>query len=142
FDDHSPLQLGAAGHWQGVGFMLVGRLQLRYEGGTWNEWHALFDSGRPGWLSEDNGRYVLGFDVPLAAPAPPAASLKVGAQQVIDGQPWFVASVTPVTVIAAQGELPMRAQTGAACVVADLRNTRGEVGTLDYGDPVAPVWSV
>ena len=23
---------------------------MRYAGGTWNEWHALFDSGRSGWL--------------------------------------------------------------------------------------------
>ncbi len=142
FDDHSPLQLGAAGTWQGVAFTLIGRLQLRYAEGTWNEWHALFDNGRPAWLSEDNGRYVLSFDVPLAESAPPAASLQVGAQQVIDGQPWFVASVTPVTMIGAQGELPVRPETGAAYVVADLRNTRAEVGTLDYSEPSAPVWSV
>ena len=72
FDDHSPLQLGAAGKSQGSAFTLVGRLQYRYKDGTWNEWHALFDTGRSGWLSEDNGRYVLAFDVPLssAAPAP------------------------------------------------------------------------
>ncbi|TAK77063.1 MAG: DUF4178 domain-containing protein, partial [Aquabacterium sp.] len=37
FDDHTPLQLGAAGSWQGAGFVLVGRLQLRYAQGTWNE---------------------------------------------------------------------------------------------------------
>lgn len=142
FDDHSPLQLGAAGTWQGAGFTLVGRLQLRYEGGTWNEWHALFDDGRTAWLSEDNGRYVLGADLPLAEPAPPAASLQVGTQQVIAGQPWFVASVTPVTLAAAEGELPRPPEAGAAWVVADLRNTRGEVGTLDYAAPQAPAWTV
>ena len=27
FDDHSPLQLGASGRWQGVAFTLVGRLR-------------------------------------------------------------------------------------------------------------------
>ena len=50
-------------------FTLVGRLQYRYADGTWNEWHALFDSGdgaqKSGWLSEDNGRYVVAFDAPL-----------------------------------------------------------------------------
>jgi hypothetical protein len=35
-----------AGSYQGVAFTLVGRLQYGYEGGTWNEWHALFDNGR------------------------------------------------------------------------------------------------
>ena len=65
FDDHSPLQLGASGKYQGAAFTLVGRLQYRYAEGTWNEWHALFDSGKSGWLSEDNGRYVIAFDAPL-----------------------------------------------------------------------------
>ena len=68
FDDHSPLQLGAAGRLQGLAFTLVGRLQYGYEGGTWNEWHALFDAddgrGRSGWLSEDNGAYVDGWRAP------------------------------------------------------------------------------
>ena len=50
FDDHSPLQLGVRGVRQGVGFILVGRLQYGYADGTWNEWHALFDNGRSGWL--------------------------------------------------------------------------------------------
>ena len=61
FDDHTPLQLGAAGRYQGAAFTLVGRLQYQSEGGVWNEWHALFEGagGAPksGWLSEDNGRY-------------------------------------------------------------------------------------
>ena len=70
FDDHSPLQLGAGGRYQGAGFTLVGRLQYRYADGTWNEWHALFDNGKSGWLSEDNGRYVIAFDAPLTGPAP------------------------------------------------------------------------
>ena len=46
FDDHSPLQLGAAGQIDGQGFQLVGRLQYKYAQGTWNEWHALMASGR------------------------------------------------------------------------------------------------
>src|SRR3954470_1257021 len=78
FDDHSPLQLGAGGTFQGAAFTLVGRLQYRYRDGTWNEWHALFDNGRSGWLSEDNGSYVFGFDQPLTEPAPAADALRVG----------------------------------------------------------------
>ena len=78
FDDHSPLQLGAGGTYGGAAFTLVGRLQYRYDQGTWNEWHALFDTGRSGWLSEDNGRYVMAFDAPLQAAPPEAAALRVG----------------------------------------------------------------
>ena len=68
FDDHSPLQLGVRGKRQGLAFTLVGRLQYGHDGGTWNEWHALFDNGpngqRSAWLSEDNGSYVVAFDAP------------------------------------------------------------------------------
>ncbi|HEV7914243.1 MAG TPA: DUF4178 domain-containing protein, partial [Albitalea sp.] len=142
FDDHSPLQLGAGGRHQGAAFTLVGRLQYRYKDGTWNEWHALFGNGRSGWLSEDNGRYVMSFDAPLATAAPSAASLQPGQQQVIAGHGFSVASVTVAKLIAAQGELPFAPNTERGFVVADLRSPHGEVGTLDYSDPAAPTWSV
>ena len=142
FDDHSPLQLGAAGTYQGAAFTLVGRLQYQYPEGTWNEWHALFDGGKSGWLSEDNGRYVIAFDAPLAGAAPAATSLRAGAPVQVDGQAWSVASVASATLLAAQGELPRRPNLASSFVVADLRNTRGEVGTLDYSAADAPGWSI
>jgi len=147
FDDHSPLQLGASGRLQGAPFTLVGRLQYRYADGTWNEWHALFDAAdgvsKSGWLSEDNGRYVFAFDVPTAGDTLPApGTLTVGAQLRVGGEIWSVASVTSAQVLAGQGELPVRPVLDRAFVVADLRNPRGEVGTLDYSEPAAPRWSV
>ncbi len=142
FDDHSPLQLGTAGSYQGAAFTLVGRLQYRYAEGTWNEWHALFDSGRSGWLSEDNGRYVIAFDAPPAGALPAAASLRVGAPVQAGGQAWSVASVTSATLLAAQGEFPRPPHGAGSFTIADLRNTRGEVGTLDYSTPDAPAWSI
>ena len=142
FDDHSPLQLGAAGRLHGEPFTLVGRVQVGYGEGTWNEWHALFDNGRSGWLSEDNGRYVFGFDAPLAAAPPPAQSLRAGQALSVAGETWSVASVTTAKLIAAQGELPFTPTLEREFVVADLRSTRGEVGTLDYAEPAAPKWSV
>jgi hypothetical protein len=142
FDDHSPLQLGAAGSYQGAAFTLVGRLQYKYAEGTWNEWHALFDSGKSGWLSEDNGRYVMAFDAPLAGVAPSATSLRAGAQVVVAGQAWTVASSAAAKVLAAQGELPYAPNLTRGFVVSDLRNSRGEVGTLDYAEPGTPRWSI
>ena len=146
FDDHSPLQLGAAGKYQGAAFTLVGRLQYRYADGTWNEWHALFDAGagatKSGWLSEDNGRHVFAFDAPLELEAPPALGLKPGAQYIVNGQSWTAASVTPARLIAAQGELPYPPNLARGFIVCDLRSTRGEVGTLDYSEPGKPRWSI
>lgn len=141
FDDHSPLQLGTAGRWQGAAFTLVGRLQVRYAGGSWNEWHALFDSADPtdteprsGWLSEDNGGYVFGFEAPAPPETlPPPEALRVGAQQVLGRESWSVASVTTAKLGAAEGELPFVPALERAYVVAELRNARGEVASIDYG---------
>jgi Domain of unknown function (DUF4178) len=144
FDDHSPLQLGASGRYQGSAFTLVGRLQVGYADGTWNEWHALFDSGKSGWLSEDNGAYVVAFDTPLTGEAPRADELSAGERRLVHGSAWSVASVTRARLIAAQGELVHAPrQDGAEFTVADLRNERGEVGTLDYSDPAGAVgWTI
>lgn len=157
FDDHSPLQLGVQGKWQGAAFVLVGRVQMRYEGGAWNEWHALFDGGpdgpRSGWLSEDNGNYVFCFDAPLPTPHPDLSSLRAGQRTLVGQQMWSVGSITQATLHTAEGELPQRvmglssAAKGAAPVfnLIDLRNTQGEVATLDdrpAPSGSAPVWSV
>ena len=142
FDDHSPLQLGAAGKFQGLAFTLVGRLQYTYADGTWNEWHALFDNGRSGWLSEDNGSYVFGFDAALDEALPRAEELRAGERRVVAGRGWDVSAVTTARLIGALGELPFAPRLQGAFVVADLRNPQGEVGTLDYSTPGTVHWSV
>ena len=38
------------------GFTLVGRLQLDYGQGPWNEWYAAFDDGDWGWVAEAQGK--------------------------------------------------------------------------------------
>jgi endogenous inhibitor of DNA gyrase (YacG/DUF329 family) len=150
FDDHSPLTLGAAGRYRGAAFTLIGRLQYRYAGGTWNEWHALFESvdgdaqaaPRSGWLSEDNGRYVFTFGAPAPTGIPAVETLQAGTTLTLDGERWQVASVQAVRLNAAEGELPGAPATTRGFVVADLRNPRGEVATLDWSDPGAPAWFV
>lgn len=142
FDDHSPLQLGTGGSRQGIGFTLVGRLQYGYEGGSWNEWHALFENGRSAWLSEDNGSYVVAFDIALPADAPPLDDLQAGESRLIGGQTWSVASVVRARLIAAEGELPRPPRLDREFLVVDLRNALDEVGTLDGSDPARPQWSI
>ena len=125
FDDHSPLQVGASGRWQGLPFTIVGRLQLGYAQGRWSEWHALFDNGRSGWLAEDNGRYVMAFAQP-AVPVLPARELFVpGAAFALEGRDWRVASVVEARVEAAQGELPSVPRLGEALHAIDATCTHG-----------------
>ncbi|MFN8850777.1 MAG: DUF4178 domain-containing protein [Inhella sp.] len=142
FADYSPLQIGTQGSWQGAPFTALGRVQLAYEGGCWSEWHAFFDaSGKSAWLSEDNGRFVLSWPLPLAQP-PAQTELKLGAQQVVDGEGYRVAALTAATLHAAEGELPQAPKLGQAVFVAELRSSRDSVGSLEYCDGEAPRWSV
>ena len=114
--------------------------------GTWNAWHALFDNGpngqRSAWLSEDNGAYVIAFDAPLPADAPALDSLQAGSRVVADGRAWDVASVVRTRLIAAQGELPSPPRLQGEFTVIDLRNSAGEVATLDGSNPQQVGWSV
>ena len=142
FDDFTPLTIGASGSYQGTSFMLVGRLQFGTDDGPWNEWHALFDNGRSGWLSEDNGRYVFAFDAPAPADAPRPERLQAGARVSGDGRPWSVGSVVQAKLLAAQGELVQPPPANRAIVIADLRNTADEVGTLEAVDTATLTWSV
>ena len=142
-EDYSPLQLGSAGRYSGEAFTIFGRLQFGEAQGSWNEWHAVFDSGRSGWLSEDNGSFVLAFDAPLDERLPQPHELVLGAQQVLAGQSWSVAALTTAKLLAAQGELPRPPALGReSFLIAELRNARDEVGSLDYSEPERPQWSL
>jgi len=143
FGDYSPLQIGTQGSLQGEPFTILGRVQLAYEGGSWNEWHAFFErSGKSAWLAEDNGRFVLSW--PQTAEALPGHhELVLDSQQLIAGRAWRVAALTPSTLHAAEGELPEPPRLGQAVQVAELRNAQDEVGSLEYveGNDL-PRWSV
>jgi ribosomal protein S27AE len=137
FDDHSPLQRGASGRFQGLAFTLVGRLQIESAEGRWNEWHALFEgeggATRSGWLSEDNGAYVLSFPAPpeAAASAPALDSLRIGQRTLLAGRAWDVAALVQATLRAAEGELPFKPKLAGTWQVAELRNSAGEVASLE-----------
>src|SRR6476660_8779808 len=76
--DGSPLQLGAGGDYRGAAFTVVGRIQLRFDRGIWNEWHLLFSDGRSGWLGEAGGTYAVSFLRTTDARLPEFDSLKAG----------------------------------------------------------------
>ena len=151
FEDHSALQLGAsgkvdaavalrlgpvgAGQPEPVGsFMLVGRLQYRYQEGAWNEWHLLFDSSATAWLSEDNGRYALTRDLGLRADLPQPQAFAPGKGFRLDGQSFQIASVTQASLIAAAGELPFVPQLNTPFWLVDARASDGRIATLDFSD--------
>lgn len=139
-EDRSPLQRGAEGRWQGRRFGLIGRLQLRYEEGLWNEWHLWFDDGASGWLSEAGGEYVLSLPARADGLLPNFADLKIGDRYRIDGREFSVTNILTAECVAGEGELPFKVGAGYTAPVADLRAADGGFATFDYSDdPVRPV---
>ncbi len=139
-EDRSPLQGGAEGRWKGRHFALIGRIQLRWEQGLWNEWHLLFDDGKSGWLSESGGEYVISEPVWLPDAQPPFSELQLGQNLFIAGRPYTLTNLLTAECVAGEGELPFKVGAGYPAPVADLRDEAGALVTLDYSDdPAKPL---
>ena len=126
----SVLALGMAGGYQGAPpFRIVGRLQLDWGHGTWDEWLLGFADGEWAWLSESQGKFHYMGQAALP-PSPAFDDLAVG--QTLDlGPPgtFVVAEVRSARFAAAQGELPFAAKIRPAHVPARVgRHRRADLG--------------
>lgn len=130
--DSTPLQLGAEGVYRGTHFAVVGRIQVRYDEGGWNEWYLAFDDGRLGWLGEASGEYAVSFETPVAEPLPAFDALRPGGNVTLGGVAWEVTDVRTARVVGGEGELPFRVAGGWETATADLRTGAGRFATLDY----------
>lgn len=137
-EDYSRIQIGTSGVAGGRAFNVVGRIQLRYAAGMWNEWYVLFDDGSASWLGDSSGLYTLTTQRPADFPLPPFEQLTPGMGYGFGGAPFTVSEVRSAECIGGQGELPFKVGAGYRTRVADFR--RGaEFLTLDYSDGPVPV---
>jgi len=137
-EDYSPLQITTTGTYQGRSFSLVGRLQLRYENGLWNEWHAMFDDGTTGWLSDGSGQFV--FTMEDASPAesfPPFENLHPGMLLRYHGAGFYATDVRTARCTGGEGELPFKVGQGWESRAADCRVGHRFL-TLDYSEAALP----
>lgn len=132
--DGSPLQLRAEGQYGGVHFGVVGRIQLRFEQGLWNEWYLLFDDMRGGWLGEAQGTYAVSFVTQVPEAIPEFSSLKAGQRHRVNGQWYEVRDVQQAFCIGGEGELPFRVGPGYQAPVADLLGDGNRFATIDYSE--------
>lgn len=132
-DIGSPLSIGLDGKLQGKGFRLVGRIQLDYGEGPWNEWYAAFDDGRWAWVAEAQGRvyFTMKQDVP---DAPTYNETYVGATVTVRDFPLAVVERRSAEFVSAEGELPTVIKPGERYFYADLEGEGGVFGTLDFGN--------
>src|SRR5262249_37011434 len=132
--DGSPLQLGAQGRYRGIHFGVIGRIQLRFDRGIWNEWHLMFDDGRSGWLGEAQGLYAISFLMKITGDIPAFETLTPGKKLQLKGQ-WFeVQNVDSARCIGGEGELPFQVGAGYDAPVADLMGEKNSFATIDYSE--------
>ncbi|MES2934708.1 MAG: DUF4178 domain-containing protein [Pseudomonadota bacterium] len=136
-EDYSPIQIGTTGLFGGRVFNVIGRIQLRYAAGLWNEWAILFDDGAAAWLSDSSGLYTLTTERPADAQLPTFEQLQPGQSYPISGQSFIVAEIRNADCIGGQGELPFKIGQGWRIRVADFR-CHSSFLTLDYSDSELP----
>jgi len=137
-EDYSPLQITTTGIFQGRTFSLVGRIQLRYEDGIWNEWYALFDDGTAGWLSDGSGQFVFTVADPSPVDAfPPFENMRPGLPVRYRGAAFYATDVRTARCTGGEGELPFKVGHGWELRAADCRVALRFL-TLDYSDGEKP----
>ena len=132
--DSSPIQLGTEGVYRKTRFTVVGRIQLRYGQGFWNEWYVLFENQREGWLGETLGHYAVTFPIRPPEPLPPFSELRAGVKVPLKGRVFQVMNLENARCIAGEGELPTRIGPGYEAPVVDLQAAGNLFATLDYSE--------
>ncbi len=135
-EDYSPIQITTSGVWTNRPFGVVGRLQLRYDDGGWNEWYLVFEDGSTGWLGDASGQYTISLDQGTL-PAPAFGDLRPGQAFGHAGASFFVADIRTARCTGGDGELPFAVGEGWEARVVDLR-AGDRFLTLDYSDADPP----
>jgi hypothetical protein len=132
--DGSPFQLRAEGRYRGNSFTVVGRIQLRFEKGFWNEWHLLFDDQRSGWLGEAAGIYTVSFLTGVKETIPKFQELHPGQTVILQRASYEVTDLEKALCIGGEGELPFQIGPGYEAPAADLAGPGNQFATLDYSE--------
>lgn len=61
--DQSYIKVGTRSSFKNKDFTFIGRYQVGYELGFWNEWYILFDDGNTGWITETDNGWCITFEV-------------------------------------------------------------------------------
>jgi hypothetical protein len=133
-EDGSPLRMGVVGQYRGAAFAVVGRIQMKYDGGYWSEWHITLSDGRSGWLGESMGQYMISFESDLDEPAPALAALEPGSTVQINGKELTVKNIDRASYFSAEGELPDEVPFGKETTLVDLAGEGGKFATLDFSE--------
>src|ERR1700722_3071339 len=126
------------GVFQKRSFIVEGRIVMQHpQGGTWEEYYALFDGRYAGWIEEAMGVWYVMQQV--VTPAPPIEQCEPGAPVTLGPYGSFVVGErSEGTFLAAEGELPFAVAPGAVRRFVDLPAGDGARAGIHYGDGDTP----
>lgn len=136
-EDYSPIRIGVSGMFNKHAFTVIGRIQLRYSAGFWNEWYVISDEGRPAWLSDASGQYAMTAEAAGPPDLPKFDALRAGSRVKLGDAVYVASDVRSAKCVSGQGELPFQVGAGWETRVADFRRVR-QFLTLDYSDGEVP----
>jgi Domain of unknown function (DUF4178) len=130
----AALSPGDTGTFRGRSFSIEGRLVLQHpQGGTWEEYYAIFDGRNPAWISEAQGFWQVVTAAQVQAP--PLQMLRPQLQVPLGQHGIFVVGErNEGTFLSGEGELPFVAAPGTKRLFVDLSAAGGGWASIDYGD--------
>lgn len=129
----SKLAVGDRGAFRGRSFEVVGRVQLDYGRGPWDEFYVQYNDGQWGWIAEAQGNLYVTQKISenIALPAPQTLAVETPVNLGRYGM-FKVVERRDARMLTAEGELPFR--PSAQRFYADCHGPGGAFATLDYND--------
>ena len=135
--DHSPLQIGTKGEFEGESFTLIGRWRVGYPEGAWTEWCALYLDGHYGCVTETQGFFMAGFETLPPADFPPVRDLKSGKVVWLDQELYRLTDRKDTVCLGVEGEMPFAAPAGREELSLDFTAPAGKFLTVkSSGDQI------
>jgi hypothetical protein len=128
------IAVGDEGTLSGRLLRVLGRVQLDYGAGPWDEYFVAFDNGQSfGWLAYAQGEwYVTSLAPGVRAPGFGELSLELDLN--LAGAPFRVAEIKQARVLTIEGEFQAVIRPGMARLYADCWGPNRTFATLDYGE--------
>ena len=136
----SRIQLGTEGSYQGVPFVVVGRIIYEWARGHWSEWHLRMSDGSSTWLSDAQAEYAVTRQVENPGTLPAMGTYRPGMSVAVQGKRYAVSVITPALYSGVEGELPFEYWDKLQIEFVDLRSPDGEFATIDFSEAPPSVY--
>lgn len=132
-EDFSVIQIGTQGMFNNSRFGVFGRIKLKWERGTWDEWYIVFEDSTIGWLAEAQGFYYISKPIEfnfseLNFPLPLDSAVYES------NIAYKVKDIKKAVCIFSEGELPFNGAEGEVYESYDLFSSEGKFLSLSIVD--------